>query len=136
MREPGTLVFYESGRRAALTLADLATVLGETRRAVVARELTKRFETFLFGTPRELAARLATDDEQRLGELVILVEGWQDRAAADQVEQERVLRILTAELPLRQAAGLAARLTGGRKNDLYRMGLELGLAVGERPVDP
>ncbi len=131
-REPGTLVIYESGRRAADTLADLATVLGETRRAVVARELTKRFETFLCGTARELAGRLATQDEQRLGEMVILVEGWQDPGSGDQAEQERVLRVLAAELPLRQAAGLTARLTGGRKNDLYRMGLELGLAAGER----
>ena len=54
-REPGTLILYESGRRAAETLADLAAVLGEGRRAVVARELTKRFETFLSGTARELA---------------------------------------------------------------------------------
>lgn len=131
-REPGTLVFYESGRRAAATLTDLAAVLGETRRAVVARELTKRFETFLFGTARELADRLETDAEQRLGELVILVEGWQDPGGADQAEQERVLRILAADLPLRQAAGLTARLTGGRKNDLYRMGLDLGLGAGER----
>jgi 16S rRNA (cytidine1402-2'-O)-methyltransferase len=96
------------------------------------RELTKRFETFLFGTARELAGRLETDDEQRLGELVILVEGWQDPGGADQAEQERVLRILAADLPLRQAAGLTARLTGGRKNDLYRMGLDLGLGAGER----
>jgi 16S rRNA (cytidine1402-2'-O)-methyltransferase len=126
-REPGTLVFYESGRRAAETLADLAEVLGETRRAALARELTKRFETFLFGTVRELAARLESDDEQRLGEMVLLIEGCREPVAGDRAEQERVLRILAADLPLRQAAGLAARLTGERKNALYRLGLELGL---------
>jgi 16S rRNA (cytidine1402-2'-O)-methyltransferase len=131
-REPGTLVLYESGRRAAETLADLATVLGETRRAVVARELTKRFETFLAGTARELAGRLETEDEQRLGEMVILVEGCRAPAEDDRDEQERVLRVLAAELPLRQAAGLAARLAGGRKNDLYRLGIELGLGAAER----
>jgi 16S rRNA (cytidine1402-2'-O)-methyltransferase len=130
--EPGTLVFYESGRRAVETLTDLAMVLGETRRAVVARELTKRFETFLSGTARELAGRLETEDEQRLGEMVILVEGCRTPVAGDRPEQERVLRALVAELPLRQAAGLAARLTGGRKNELYRLGLELGLGAGER----
>ena len=129
-REPGTLILYESGRRAALTLADAATVLGETRRAVVGRELTKRFETFLSGTVRELADRLTAEDEQRLGEMVLLIEGLPDAGSADQVEQERVLRVLAAELPLRRAAGLAARLTGGRKNDLYRMGIELGLGQG------
>ena len=131
-REPGTLVLYESGRRAAETLADLATVLGETRRAVVARELTKRFETFLSGTARELAGRLETEDEQRLGEMVILVEGCRAPAEDDRDEQERVLRVLAGELPLRQAAGLAARLAGGRKNDLYRLGIELGLGAAER----
>jgi 16S rRNA (cytidine1402-2'-O)-methyltransferase len=131
-RETGTLVFYESGRRAAETLADLATVLGDTRRAVVARELTKRFETFLAGTARELSGRLEAEDEQRLGEMVILVEGCRGPAEDDRIEQERVLRILAAELPLRQAAGLAARLAGGRKNDLYRLGIELGLGAGER----
>jgi 16S rRNA (cytidine1402-2'-O)-methyltransferase len=131
--ESGTLVFYESGRRATETLADLAVVLGETRRAVVARELTKRFETFLFGNTRELANRLASDEEQRLGEMVILVEGCPERQRSDQVEQERVLRVLATELPLRQAAGLAARITGGRKNDLYRQALDLGLDTDAQP---
>jgi 16S rRNA (cytidine1402-2'-O)-methyltransferase len=133
MQESGTLMFYESGRRAIETLADLAMVLGEDRRAVVARELTKRFETFLFGTARELARRLESDEEQRLGEMVILVEGCPDQPTTDQAEQERVLRILAAELPLRQAANLAARITGGRKNDLYRLALDLGLGTDARP---
>ena len=132
-QEPGTLVLYESGRRATQTLADLAAVLGEDRRAVVARELTKRFETFLFGNPRELASRLESDEEQRLGEMVILVEGCPEQQPSDQAEQERVLRVLAAELPLRQAAGLAARITGGRKNDLYRLALALGLGTDARP---
>lgn len=131
--ESGTLVFYESARRAADTLADLAVVLGEARRAVVARELTKRFETFLSGNASELANRLKSDEEQRLGEMVILVEGCPERQRSDSMEQERVLRVLAAELPLRQAAGLAARITGGRKNDLYRQALDLGLGTDARP---
>ncbi|AGA90257.1 putative S-adenosylmethionine-dependent methyltransferase, YraL family [Thioflavicoccus mobilis 8321] len=122
--EPGTLVFYESGKRAVRTLADLAAVLGGGRRAVVARELTKQFETFLVGELAELAERLAGDAEQRLGELVILVEGASggDDAAAAR-EQARVLGILAEALPLKQAAELAARITGGRRNDLYALGL-------------
>ncbi len=123
--EPGTLLFYESGKRAARTLGDLAAVLGGTRRAVVARELTKLFETFLCGTLEELAERVATDEEQRLGELVVLVEGADQAVdAARTREEERVLGILAAELPLKQAAGLAARLTGGSKNRLYQIGLD------------
>jgi 16S rRNA (cytidine1402-2'-O)-methyltransferase len=124
--EPGTLLFYESGKRAGRTLGDLAAVLGGTRRAVVARELTKHFETFLCGTLEELAERLASDADQRLGELVLLVEGADQAVGAAQTrEEERVLGILAAELPLKQAAALAARLTGGSKNRLYRIGLAM-----------
>nr|WP_040529156.1 16S rRNA (cytidine(1402)-2'-O)-methyltransferase [Lamprocystis purpurea] len=129
-REQATLILYESGRRAIETLTDLGAILGPDRRVVVARELTKRFETFLSGSADELARRLATDAEQQLGELVILVEGNRSPQTADAAEQGRVLRVLAAELPLRQAAGLAAQLTGARKNDLYKLGLALGLAAG------
>ena len=125
--EPGTLILYESGKRAAETLADLSSVLGEGRRVVVARELTKRFETFLRGSARELAERLAHDTEQQLGELVILVAGASDEPQGDRGEQERILRILAEELPLTKAASLAARITGGKRNLLYRLGLDLGL---------
>jgi 16S rRNA (cytidine1402-2'-O)-methyltransferase len=123
--ETGTLIFYESGKRAERTLGDLAAVFG-SRQAVVARELTKHFETFLSGDLDELAGRLAADEEQRLGELVLLVAGAEAGAGAAQArEEERVLCILAAELPLKQAATLAARITGGSKNRLYQMGLSL-----------
>ncbi|AFL74275.1 16S rRNA (cytidine(1402)-2'-O)-methyltransferase [Thiocystis violascens] len=128
--EPGTLILYESAKRALATLEDLGAVLGEHRRVVLARELTKRFETFLSGQPRELIARLEADPEQQLGELVILVEGRSlDPDEGERIEQERVLRILGEALPLRQAVDLAARLTGARKNTLYRLGLDLGLGA-------
>jgi 16S rRNA (cytidine1402-2'-O)-methyltransferase len=122
--ETGTLIFYEAGNRAATTLADLARTLGAQRRGVVARELTKRFETFLTGTLEELAERLASDPQQQQGELVLLVEGSQATTAAAEAEEERVLAILAAELPVRQAAALAARITGGKRNRLYRLALE------------
>ena len=122
--EPGTLILYEAANRAADTLGELGEVLGEGRRAVVARELTKRFETFLDGTLASLEERIASDPEQQLGELVILVEGAGERDGQGQeAEEERVLRILAAELPLKQAAALAARITGGHKNRLYQLGL-------------
>jgi 16S rRNA (cytidine1402-2'-O)-methyltransferase len=122
--EPGTLVFYEAGNRAAATLADLRDGLGAERRGVVARELTKRFETFLEGSLRELALRLSQDPQQRQGELVILTEGNRSAGAeAPSVDEERVLRILAGELPLKQAAELAARITKGKKNRLYRLAL-------------
>lgn len=125
--EPGTLILYESPKRAAATLADLEAVLGDERRLVLARELTKRFETFLTGSPSGLRERLRNDPEQQLGELVMLIEGRREAASADSAEALRVLAILAEALPLAQAAALAARITGGRKNALYRLGLEQGL---------
>jgi 16S rRNA (cytidine1402-2'-O)-methyltransferase len=118
--EPGTLILYESGRRAVATLRDLAQMLGP-RPAVVARELTKHFETFLRADLSFLAERIEGDSEQQLGELVILVEG--DSRSPDQrnaAEQQRVLGILADELPLKQAVALTARITGGNRNRLYK----------------
>jgi 16S rRNA (cytidine1402-2'-O)-methyltransferase len=129
--ERGTLILYESGKRIVGTLRDIADVLGETRRLVVARELTKHFETFLSGGALDLARRLEDDAEQRLGESVVLIEGRADGHDPDRVEAERVLRILAETLPLAQAVTLAARLTGAKKNALYRIGL--GLASGQAP---
>ena len=127
-REPGTLIFYESARRAVATLQTLRDTLGEGRLVVIARELTKRFETFLSGSASELIRLLEDDEEQRLGELVILVQGSPEGVSDDrQAESARVLRILCESLPLSQATALAARLTGVKKNRLYRLGLELGL---------
>lgn len=128
--EPGTLILYESAKRVLATLHDLSVVLGETRRLVIARELTKQFETFLLGSARELIARVEADPEQRLGELVVLVEGCSaSESDAAHAESVRVLRLLCEAMPLSQAAALGARLTGAKKNVLYRLGLELGLAA-------
>jgi len=122
--EPGTLVFYESGNRATTALADMVAVLGARRHAILARELTKRFETFLEGTLGSLGERLRDDPEQRLGELVIMVEGGRGSdQAAQEAEERRVLEILVETLPLKQAAALAARITGGKKNRLYQLAL-------------
>jgi 16S rRNA (cytidine1402-2'-O)-methyltransferase len=123
--EPGTLVVYEAGNRARATIEDMADVLGSTRQAVIAREITKQFETFLDGTLGSLAERLRDDPEQKLGELVLLVEGRKkgDETTAQEVEEERVMAILSETLPLKQAATLAARITGGKRNRLYQLGL-------------
>jgi 16S rRNA (cytidine1402-2'-O)-methyltransferase len=135
-REPGTLIFYESGHRVGGTLADLCAVFGEARRTVLARELTKVHETFLEGSPCALAARLREDPVQTRGEHVLLVEGAGHKAKQDDQEARRVLGILLRELPVRQAAGLAARLCGGRRNDLYRLALALTLAQAPGPAPP
>jgi 16S rRNA (cytidine1402-2'-O)-methyltransferase len=120
-REPGTLICYESGRRAVATLGDLAEALGAGRRAVIARELTKRFETILDDDLAGLQQRVAADQDQQLGELVLLIEGdtrVDDERDAD--EQRRILTLLADELPLKQAVALTARITGGNRNRLYK----------------
>jgi 16S rRNA (cytidine1402-2'-O)-methyltransferase len=120
--EPGTLILFEAGRRAAATLADLAEVIGP-RQAVLARELTKRFETFLRGDLAALAAQVRDDPHQQLGECVILVAGKRGDEDGASAEQQRVLAILAAELPLKQAVALTAQITGGNRNELYRRAL-------------
>jgi 16S rRNA (cytidine1402-2'-O)-methyltransferase len=126
LHEPRTLVFYESPHRLLSCLQDLVAVLGGERRACLARELTKLHETVLSLSLGELARRVEQDADQQRGESVLVVAG--EAAGGDDTEaaeQRRVLEILLAELPVRQAAELAARLTGGRRNELYRLALEL-----------
>ncbi len=122
--EPGTLIFYESSHRVEATLADLCEAFGVGRQVVLARELTKLHETFLQGTACELAERLAADPMQRKGEHVLLVQGAVQGEAVPDTEMERLLRVLLEELPVKQAAGLAARITGEKKNRLYKLALE------------
>jgi 16S rRNA (cytidine1402-2'-O)-methyltransferase len=124
--EPRTLVFYESSHRIADCLADMLTVFGGERPAVLARELTKTFETSRDGTLQELLDWLLGDDNQQRGEFVIMLHGRPEPATEELGAGERkVLELLLEELPLKQAASLASRITGVAKNRLYDYGLEL-----------
>ncbi|TNF06213.1 MAG: 16S rRNA (cytidine(1402)-2'-O)-methyltransferase [Gammaproteobacteria bacterium] len=122
--DPRTLVFYESPHRVLETLGDMSDVLGGDREAVLARELTKAFETFLAGSLEALSQMVAEDANQQRGEIVILVSGAPEVAVSES-EQRRVLGVLMEELPLKQAAALAAKITGGQKNALYQLALSL-----------
>jgi 16S rRNA (cytidine1402-2'-O)-methyltransferase len=117
--ETRTLVFYESAHRIDASLADMATVFGGARRAVVARELTKLFETVLDGTLADLHARVAADANQRKGEFVILVQGAGDDADARIAEGKRLYAKLGEHLPPSTAAKLAAELSGAPRKALY-----------------
>jgi 16S rRNA (cytidine1402-2'-O)-methyltransferase len=124
--EPRTLVFYESSHRITACLADMVTVLGGERPAVLVRELTKTFETSQGGTLQELLDWLLGDADQQRGEFVIMLHGRPDRDAEELDAGERkVLEVLLEELPLKQAASLAAKITGVSRNRLYDYGLEL-----------
>jgi len=124
--EPRTLIFYEAPHRILECLQDMREVFGADRQALLARELTKTFET-LQGLPLEqLCEWVAADANQQRGECVVLVAGWQapEDEAAVSVEALRVLDLLLAEMPLKRAAALAAQITGVRKNLLYQAALE------------
>ncbi|KSW26335.1 16S rRNA (cytidine(1402)-2'-O)-methyltransferase [Pseudomonas citronellolis] len=123
--EPRTLIFYEAPHRILECIQDMVEVFGEARQAVLARELTKTFET-LKGLPLgELRDWVAADANQQRGECVLLLAGWE--APEDEgidAESLRVLDLLLAELPVKRAAALAAEITGVRKNLLYQAALE------------
>ncbi|TCJ16077.1 16S rRNA (cytidine(1402)-2'-O)-methyltransferase, partial [Parasulfuritortus cantonensis] len=116
---PDSLVFYESPHRLLDTVGDLATVLGGDRRLFIARELTKRFESFHDGLLGEAAEWLRGDDNRQRGEFVLVVSGRPEQADEAMREARRVLAILVEDLPASQAARLAARITGAKKNALY-----------------
>jgi 16S rRNA (cytidine1402-2'-O)-methyltransferase len=124
--EPRTLIFYEAPHRILECLQDMQLVFGDQRPALLARELTKTFET-LKGLPlAELAAWVGADSNQQRGECVVLVAGWQAPEGDDalSVEALRVLDLLLQDLPLKRAAALAAEITGVRKNLLYQTALD------------
>jgi len=117
--EPRTLVFYESAHRIAESLADLVAAFGPGRPAAIARELTKLFETVLDGSLATLLQRVETDDNQRKGEFVVMVQGAGDDADAQLVEGRRVHALLKEHLPPSTAAKLAAEITGAPRKALY-----------------
>jgi 16S rRNA (cytidine1402-2'-O)-methyltransferase len=124
--EPRTLIFYEAPHRILECLQDMELVFGPERPALLARELTKTFET-LKGLPLgELRQFVESDSNQQRGECVVLVAGWTAPESEDAVSSEamRVLNLLLEEMPLKRAAALAAQITGERKNVLYQVALD------------
>jgi 16S rRNA (cytidine1402-2'-O)-methyltransferase len=114
-----TVIFYESSHRVAESLADMRDIFGAAREAVLARELTKMFETVLGEPLAELAARVAADPDQQRGECVILVAGRGEEADAKLAEGQRIFAILRDELPPAKAAKLAAAISGAPRKLLY-----------------
>jgi 16S rRNA (cytidine1402-2'-O)-methyltransferase len=124
--ETRTLVFYEAPHRVRESLEDLADACGAERPASVAREITKRFETVYRGTLGELALRAANDADMARGEIVIVVQGAaRETETADDAAADRVLRALLTELPVSQAAKIAAQITGRARKELYERALRL-----------
>ncbi len=124
--ETRTLVFYEAPHRVREVLADLASVLGAQRPASVSRELTKRFETTYSGSLSELADLATRDENFARGEIVIVVAGaTREESDAVALDAEQLLRALLEELSPAQAAKVAAKISGAKRNDLYSLALRL-----------
>jgi 16S rRNA (cytidine1402-2'-O)-methyltransferase len=119
--DPRTLIFYESSHRIVESLTDMRDVFGAEREAILARELTKLFETVIGEPLSQLLARVTEDPNQQRGECVVLVAGRGDDADADAklAEGRRVFAILREELPPAKAAKLAAAISGAPRKQLY-----------------
>jgi 16S rRNA (cytidine1402-2'-O)-methyltransferase len=122
---PYTLVFHEAPHRVQESVADLCVALGGERRIVLARELTKLFESVHSCNLAEAESWLAADPMRRKGEFVLVVEGGGADDEQDDDLARRALAALLEELPLKQAVNLAARILGGRKNELYELALQM-----------
>ena len=123
--EPRTLIFYESPKRMVASLQDMLTVFGGERKACLARELTKMFETIVTLPLAELVDVVINDANHQKGEIVLLVEGQSTVVDRDEAEEVRVLQLLLNEVPLKQAATITASILGIKKNKAYEMALKL-----------
>lgn len=119
-----TLIFYEAPHRIVECVADLCAVLGGERQIVLAREITKLFETIHSCPLRDAEAWLLSDSNQQRGEFVVLVSGAVPQPGLP-AEARRVLETLLGELPLKQAVQLATQISGAGRNELYQLALQL-----------
>lgn len=124
LHEARTMIFYEAPHRVLSSLQTMAEVFGNERKAVVARELTKIHESVLAENLADLVQYFEVHEKYQRGEFVILIQGIdEEESESKEVIPEKVLDILLEELPLKQAAALASKITGERKNVLYEMAL-------------
>ncbi|MDH5472569.1 MAG: 16S rRNA (cytidine(1402)-2'-O)-methyltransferase [Gammaproteobacteria bacterium] len=127
VKESATLIFYESCHRIKASLADMVATFGDHRVAVLAREITKSFETIRKATLSELLRLVSEDDNQRKGEFVIIIQGADQESQQSLVEMDvdRLLGIMLDELPVKQASELVAKITGIKKNQVYKKALQI-----------
>lgn len=119
-----TMIFYVSCHRIIETLKDMQSVFGDNRRVTFARELTKTFETIKRSELSKLVDWVESDENQRKGEIVLVVEG-SIADDSDMTQVDHYLSILLSELPVKQSVSLVVKMTGENKNDIYKRALEL-----------
>ena len=127
VKEPRTLVFLESSHRIVSSLTDMLTVFGADRTAVIARELTKTFETIKKAPIKELVEWIKADANQTKGEFVVVVDGSKvESSGKSELEAETIVKALLEEgIGVKQTSVIAAKLTGKKKKELYSLALEL-----------
>ena len=131
--ESRTLVFFEAPHRIAESLEDMSAAFGPERRAAVARELTKVFETVYRGPLATLASQARADTNFTRGEITVVVAGAPRPQVPDlRAQLDAALGVLLSELAPSKAAALAARLTGAKRNDAYARALELAAEIGPK----
>lgn len=121
--ESRTIVFYESPHRIISCLNSLVSIFGKQRLATITRELTKTFETIYHDSLNNILEFVKSDPKQRLGELVLIISGNSNQQNQETQKAHQILTILQKELPLSQAASIAAKITGLNKKELYQLGL-------------
>ena len=128
LSEQRTVVFYESPHRIVDSLGDLRAVLGARRHVVLARELTKTYETVLSGEIEFLLEQVQADINQQRGEFVVLIKGVEKVVEHEPLiteEAEKLMRVLLDHVPVKVASTIAAKVTGLKKRDLYQWTLSL-----------
>lgn len=123
-KESRTMIFYEAPHRILGLLRDLQRHFGHERTCVLARELTKVFETIHSATLGEMVSWVENDENQQRGEMVLMLEGSEEKPLIEkEIKYDHVLEVLMDALPLKQAVEIAAKITGQRKNDVYKRAL-------------
>ncbi len=126
-KEPRTQVYYESSHRIAITIKAMLEIYGAERKVVLARELTKLYEQVFRGNLSQLNEWINDDPLHQKGEFVLMVEGHEEQTDDEVIEasSSELLKILLDELPVKQASSIAAKITGRKKNELYRLAMSL-----------
>ncbi|HJS14693.1 MAG TPA: 16S rRNA (cytidine(1402)-2'-O)-methyltransferase [Rheinheimera sp.] len=122
----GTLICYETARRIKDCLEDVVKVFGAERELVLAKELTKTFENFVYGTAAQITAWLDEDPARCQGEMVLMIAPTLTAEEEINPAAQQTLKLLMSELPLKKAAALTAEIHGEKKNALYKLGLSWG----------
>lgn len=126
VQEPATLVFYESPHRILEMVQDVIAVFGSDREMAITRELTKTFESFYGGTAQQVLDQLESDPNATKGEFVVMVQGAESKPQdMPGVDVDQLLTLLCAELPVKKAAQIGAKVTGLSRNELYQRALTL-----------